>query len=203
MGFSWGTADSQPYTPHFNYNQYAKPTNSLEATMYSNQEASELAFNTSSTFQPQGISRPRVNTSIRPVAAQRSTSFMAADHGSREVNEPHYGSFMMSPTSVISAHVATSAPGDLHQQRLREMSLENEAATSTSLAPESVIDDDEELLSPSDAAAAKNIEDEQGKIARSHPLYQAQPDDSGKYHCPNEGKPGCNHKPTPLKCNYE
>lgn len=63
--------------------------------------------------------------------------------------------------------------------------------------------DEDELLSPSDAAAAKDMEDEQGQIARSHPLYQAQPDDNGKYHCPNEGKAGCNHKPTPLKCNYE
>ena len=47
------------------------------------------------------------------------------------------------------------------------------------------------------------MEEEQGKLARSHPLYNAQSDEDGKYHCPNEGKAGCNHKPTPLKCNYE
>lgn len=28
-----------------------------------------------------------------------------------------------------------------------------------------------------------------------------QPD--GLFHCPWEGKPGCNHKPEKLKCNYE
>jgi hypothetical protein len=80
-------------------------------------------------------------------------------------------------------------------------SLEQEDTMSNSLTAHSVADE-AELLSP-DAAAAKEMEEEQGKIARSHPLYQAQPDEGGKYHCPNEGKPGCSHKPTPLKCNYE
>lgn len=95
-------------------------------------------------------------------------------------------------------HLSSNNPS-LSDHRL---SIEIETIPSTSPMGESPLDDDE-LLSPSDAAAAKDMEEEQGQIARSHPLYQAQPDDSGKYHCPNEGKPGCNHKPTPLKCNYE
>jgi hypothetical protein len=73
---------------------------------------------------------------------------------------------------------------------------------STSLTAQSLNDEDD-LLSPADAAEAKTMEEEQGKLARSHILYQAQADADGKYHCPNEGKSGCNHKPTPLKCNYE
>jgi hypothetical protein len=40
--------------------------------------------------------------------------------------------------------------------------------------------------------------------ARDHPLYQnVTPKADGLYHCPWEGKDGCQHKPEKLKCNYE
>jgi hypothetical protein len=58
------------------------------------------------------------------------------------------------------------------------------------------------MMSQADAAETK-LEEERTKVARSHPLYQKLPDKDGKYHCPEEGKPGCGHKPTPLKCNYD
>jgi hypothetical protein len=64
------------------------------------------------------------------------------------------------------------------------------------------LDDNEDILSQSEAADTK-LEEERTKVARSHPLYQQTPDKDGKYHCPEEGKTGCNHKPTSLKCNYE
>ena len=60
----------------------------------------------------------------------------------------------------------------------------------------------EDIQSPTDATEAK-LEEERTKVARSHVLYQQGPDKDGKYHCPEEGKPGCTHKPTPLKCNYD
>jgi hypothetical protein len=78
---------------------------------------------------------------------------------------------------------------------------DNDDTTSTSLPTQS-LDDNEESMSPSDAADIK-LEEERTKVARSHPLYQQLPDKDGKYHCPEEGKTGCSHKPTPLKCNYE
>jgi hypothetical protein len=68
--------------------------------------------------------------------------------------------------------------------------------------PHHSTDDNEEIMSPSDAAETK-LEEERTKVARNHPLYQQMPDTDGKYHCPEEGKTGCSHKPTPLKCNYE
>lgn len=40
------------------------------------------------------------------------------------------------------------------------------------------------------------------RLARSHELYTANPDEDGKYHCPKEGEAGCSHAPTSLKCNY-
>ena len=78
-----------------------------------------------------------------------------------------------------------------------------EDSSSTSLAAQSV--NDEDIMSPSDAANAAEIklEEERTKVARSHPLYQQLPDKNGKYHCPEEGKTGCSHKATSLKCNYE
>ena len=78
---------------------------------------------------------------------------------------------------------------------------DNEDTTSTSIPTQS-LDDNEEAMSPSDAAETK-LEEERTKVARSHPLYQQLPDKDGKYHCPEEGKTGCSHKPTALKCNYE
>lgn len=78
---------------------------------------------------------------------------------------------------------------------------DNDDTTSTSVPTQS-LDDNEEIMSPSDAADIK-LEEERTKVARSHPLYQQLPDKDGKYHCPEEGKTGCSHKPTPLKCNYE
>ena len=40
--------------------------------------------------------------------------------------------------------------------------------------------------------------------ARDHPLYHnVTPKTDGLYHCPWEGKDGCQHKPEKLKCNYE
>jgi hypothetical protein len=78
---------------------------------------------------------------------------------------------------------------------------ETEETTSNSHPPQS-LDENEEVMSASDAADIK-LEEERTKVARSHPLYQQLPDKDGKYHCPEEGKAGCTHKPTPLKCNYE
>jgi hypothetical protein len=68
--------------------------------------------------------------------------------------------------------------------------------------PTQSLEENEEIMSPTDAAEIK-LEEERTKVARSHPLYQQSPDKDGKYHCPEEGKAGCSHKPTPLKCNYE
>lgn len=46
-------------------------------------------------------------------------------------------------------------------------------------------------------------ESEEGRH-RSHPLYAAEPQADGLFHCPYKAKdPNCPHKPTKLKCNYE
>jgi hypothetical protein len=78
---------------------------------------------------------------------------------------------------------------------------DNEDAASNSLPTQS-LEEHEDVMSPADAAETK-LEEERTKVARSHPLYNQLPDKNGKYHCPEEGKAGCSHKPTPLKCNYE
>lgn len=60
-----------------------------------------------------------------------------------------------------------------------------------------------ELYAQADSVSGQNAEDADGKKARTHSLYQATPGDDELYHCPHEGQPGCGHKPTKLKCNYE
>lgn len=78
---------------------------------------------------------------------------------------------------------------------------DTEDSTATSLALQS-LNGHEDVQSPTDVTEAK-LEEERTKVARSHVLYQQGPDKDGKYHCPEEGKPGCAHKPTSLKCNYD
>jgi hypothetical protein len=78
---------------------------------------------------------------------------------------------------------------------------ENEDSTSTSAAAQSM-NGQEDVHSPVDAAEAR-LEEERTKVARSDILYQRGPSKDGKYHCPEEGKPGCTHQPTSLKCNYD
>ncbi|KAI9840609.1 MAG: hypothetical protein M1837_001505 [Sclerophora amabilis] len=66
------------------------------------------------------------------------------------------------------------------------------------------INENKVLGSPSgqDHRPRASDETEMG-VARNHPLYQASPKDDGLFHCPYEGADGCNHKPAPLKCNYD
>ncbi|KAF2278732.1 uncharacterized protein EI97DRAFT_217765 [Westerdykella ornata] len=194
MTFPWGTSDSQSLTSPLGFNSFNKSPISIDAALYSNHDLSESIFNTPPQFQRGSISRPRLDTSTRPAAARKSSSYISEEHVMRRqsANDAGFGSLAMSPTSAISAHALSAL----------DANAEKEETASTSLTAQSIGDEDE-LLSPSDAAAVKNLEEEQGKIARSHPLYQAQPHKDGKYHCPNEGKPGCTHKPTPLKCNYD
>ncbi|KAF2269847.1 hypothetical protein CC78DRAFT_564528 [Lojkania enalia] len=200
-GYQWGIADAQPFSGPFNFALYSRPSHSIDGSLFSSQDQAEMMFNTS--VQPQRqISRPRVDTSVRPVSV-RHTSYNTNQQGTRRLstNEPGFGTFI-SPASAISTQLPNVAVGDFDQQQREEPRADNEEMASTSLAAQSINDDDE-ILSASDALEAKHMEEEQSKVARSHPLYQAQPDEDGKYHCPNEGKPGCNHKPTPLKCNYD
>ncbi|KAF2743403.1 hypothetical protein M011DRAFT_220612 [Sporormia fimetaria CBS 119925] len=214
MGF-WNNGDNQTMATPLNFNTYIRSPLNVDAAIYPGQESPELVF---AQPQPQrSIARPRIDTSARPSIARKSSSFVSHQQASRRLSgDPAYGGLVMSPASVISTHLPSAATAEFEQRQMFEAkyvcqslasmiltlcSADFEGATPSSVG-QSVLDDDD-VLSPSDEAAAKDIEEEQGKIARSHPLYQAQPDESGKYHCPQEGKPGCNHKPTPLKCNYE
>jgi hypothetical protein len=55
-----------------------------------------------------------------------------------------------------------------------------------------------DVMSPSEMMLEEPM-----KSTRSDALYQQLPDKDGIYHCPEEGKSKCNHKPTLLKCRYE
>jgi hypothetical protein len=195
MAFPFNLNESQAFAPQFSFTHYPKSTHSFDNPLYSSQE--ELMFNIPAPPQRQ-MSKPRIDTSVRPTALRNSSSYNSQSSRRQSANEVGFP-YVMSPTSAISAQLQSATPTDFEHQQSFDARAEKEETASTSLA----IDDEDELLSPSDAAELKSMEEEQGKVARSHPLYQAQPDDSGKYHCPKEGQAGCNHKPTPLKCNYE
>jgi hypothetical protein len=113
MGSQWGTADFQTFQSPF-FTSYPKSTHSLETEMYSTQDASELMF----PHPPQRqMSRPRVDTTIRPTAVRSASSF-SANPRRPSINEPNFGAFVMSPTSAVSAHLPSVAQGDYEQQSL-------------------------------------------------------------------------------------
>jgi hypothetical protein len=116
----------------------------------------------------------------RPAAVRNSSSYTLQEDSRRtSAHDANFGAFVGTPTSTTSVHFP------------QVVEFEDNKS-----------DDNEDVLSQSEAAETK-LEEERTKVARSHPLYQQTPDKDGKYHCPEEGKTGCNHKPTGLKCNYE
>ncbi|KAF2710154.1 hypothetical protein K504DRAFT_252767 [Pleomassaria siparia CBS 279.74] len=177
MGFQqWGTATPQPFHNAFIFTPHPRPAHNLDTAMYQN-EPNEMFFN---GLQP--ASRPLLDASVRTVSSGSSFTTHEASHPNP---------IMMSPSTAL-----------VDFEQLLEARTDKEETVLTSLAAKSIADE-EDLLSPRDAAEAKNMEEEQGKAARSHKLYQAQPDASGQYHCPQEGQQGCTHRPTNLKCNYD
>ncbi|KAL6708624.1 hypothetical protein ACN47E_002605 [Coniothyrium glycines] len=152
-----------------------------------------------SAVQPQ---RQWNNTSFdaheRPSVVRSSSSYTAHDDSRRASAPENFGAFVGTPTSTQSVHFVQGV--EYEQPRFVESRNDTEEANSVTL-PVS-LDDNEDIMSQSEAAETK-LEEERTKVARSHPLYQQLPDKDNKYHCPEEGKTGCNHKPTALKCNYD
>jgi hypothetical protein len=129
------------------------------------------------------------DASDRPTMVRNSSSYTLQEESRRaSAHDANFGAFVGTPTSAASVHFP--------QADIRN----DEDSKSTSLAQS--LDDNDDILSQSETAETK-LDEERTKVARSHPLYQQTPDKDGKYHCPEEGKPGCTHKPTALKCNYE
>ncbi|KAF2502412.1 hypothetical protein BU16DRAFT_7803 [Lophium mytilinum] len=177
--------------------------------MYANQEGNSNAFSMSMNA-PQ--SRPRTRrphvdtTSTSDADAMRSSTPLSAERRV-SVTDQMFQSFVMSPTSSVLSmpQRASVAESDFTEQSSFNK-IENDASIDDSIAAPSVKDDefDDDIFSPSQSSAAQaSLEEAEGKLARTHPLYQAQPQEDELYHCPNEGQAGCTHKPTKLKCNYD
>lgn len=199
-------------------------TPTSNASMSSQWAASELqnapfAFTSYPTGMMFGPSQQEWNTTPyeateRPSVMRSSSSYTAQDDSRRASAPDNFGAFVATPTSTTSVHFPQNVEFDQsrfldtryvypHNQSgatLIDCRNENEEPSATSHLQS--VEDNEDILSQSEAAETK-LEEERTKVARSHPLYQRLPDKDGKYHCPEEGKPGCTHKPTPLKCNYD
>jgi hypothetical protein len=164
----------------------------------SGQSPAEMMFSTTSSSQ-----RPWSNSHFdgeRPTILRTSSSYTLPQESRRtSAHDTTFGAFVATPTSTTSVHFPHNV--DFDQSRLLDSRAGNEDRTSTS-APAPSVDENEDVMSASDAAEIK-LEEERTKVARSHPLYSKQPGTDGKYHCPEEGNAGCTHKPTALKCNYE
>ncbi|UPX17473.1 uncharacterized protein EKO05_0007825 [Ascochyta rabiei] len=202
MGFAnYSTGQDFSLYPTSNISQF-NPTSAVNVwgpvaapynfTSYST-ESNETMFNTAAPVQRQW-------NNVRPAPVRSSSSYFTQQAARRTPShDASFNAFVASPTSTASVQLHQA--GDFEQTQYVDQRNETEDSTSTSLAPQSLTGH-EDVQSPIDAAEAK-LEEERTKVARSHVLYQQGPDKDGKYHCPEEGKPGCTHKPTPLKCNYD
>ncbi|KAF2817653.1 uncharacterized protein BDZ99DRAFT_405449 [Mytilinidion resinicola] len=177
--------------------------------MYANQEGTSNAFGMSmnAPHSRPRVRRPQVDTtSTSDADAVRSSTPLSA--GRRvSITDQMFQSFVMSPTSSVLSmpQRASIAESDFTEQSSFNKT-ENNVSFDDSVTAPSVKDDDfdDDIFSPSQSSAAQaSLEEAEGKLARTHPLYQAQPKEDELYHCPNEGQAGCTHKPTKLKCNYD
>lgn len=182
---------------------------------YPTQSPAELMFSAPAPSQRQW-GNSHFESVERPNAVRSSSSYtLPQDSRRTSAHDTNFGAFVATPTSTTSVQFPQSVEFDqtrLLDSRYEDLSVffpccpnnirnENDDTVSTS-NPAHMLEENDETLSASDAAEIK-LEEERTKVARSHPLYQQLPDKDGKYHCPEEGKAGCSHKPTPLKCNYE
>ncbi|KAL5119886.1 hypothetical protein ACEQ8H_002248 [Pleosporales sp. CAS-2024a] len=165
---------------------------------YSAQSPVDLMFNAPTPLQRQWSS-DHYDTAERPTPMRSSSSYTLPQNSrGRSANDSNFGAFDATPLSTNSVQFPQV---EFDQSKLVDLRNEIEETTTTS-QPAQSLDDIEDTLSVSDTAESK-LEEERTKVARSHPLYQQLADKDGKYHCPEEGKAGCSHKPTPLKCNYD
>ncbi|KAL1655511.1 hypothetical protein SLS61_001975 [Didymella pomorum] len=173
----WSPVDSQ-YQNAYNFTSY--PTDS-----------NETMFTTATPLHRQW-------SHVRPTPVRCSSSYTAHQPSRRtSSNDAGFNAFVASPTSTVSVQLPQAV--DFEQTQYVQKN-DTEESASTSLEPQSA-NGHEDIQSPTDAEV--KLEEERTKVARSHALYQQGPDKDGKYHCPEEGKTGCTHKPTPLKCNYD
>lgn len=114
------------------------------------------------------------------------------------------GSDVLSPASTV---VTTQFPmfhgGSEYgeEQGFMPMATSESMMESTTVSAAKYDDVDEEDAEQD--AARKSSEEAEVKLARTHPLYQAQPQADEMYHCPFEGQANCQHRSTKLKCNYD
>ncbi|KAF2867607.1 hypothetical protein BDV95DRAFT_610523 [Massariosphaeria phaeospora] len=202
----WPVADNQAYYTPESF-PYAPTTHVHPSTFFANSTPVEGIYKSPTVPQPP-MNTAQMDLPVRPENPRHCSSFTNQQQSRRtSANDVGFGAFVPSPISVVSSQITQMSGFEQQQhQEQQQKSVafkhERKETTLTPLATQSLGDDDE-VLSPDDAAQAKVMEEEQGKIARSHALYQAKPDVAGIYHCPHEGNPACNHKPTTLKCNYD
>jgi hypothetical protein len=196
MSMQWGNADSQYQNSAFNL-----PTYPMGQPMFNNITPAQRQWGGAHI----ATERP---TSVR------TSSFTAAQNSRRTPShDAGFAAFVASPVSTASVQLPQVDFEQQYQdQRYDDLfplschstnisRVDNEDSTITSTGAQS-LNEQEDTLSLGDASETR-FDEERTKVARNHPLYQQGPDKDGKYHCPEEGKAGCTHKPTSLKCNYD
>ncbi|KKY25578.1 putative zinc finger domain-containing protein [Diplodia seriata] len=194
---SWAS-ESQSYSAPFVSGSIDAPSTFLHRqSSYPSRTVSQPYFAQYPTY---GIDSMISNTQSMPEQRRRPT-LQHSDSRSR-----FEGSDILSPAStVMTSQFPVFNGGSEYGEEPSFMSMagsENmmESATIQPSAMSNADMDDEEAEQD---AARKSSEEAEVKLARTHPLYQAQPQADEMYHCPFEGQANCQHRSTKLKCNYD
>ncbi|KAH7050171.1 hypothetical protein B0J12DRAFT_740442 [Macrophomina phaseolina] len=124
----------------------------------------------------------------------------------RSDSKPRFeGSEVLSPASTVMTSQFPMFHGGSEygeEQSFMPMNTSESMMESATVQPSTMNAHDEDEEAEQDAAR-KSSEEAEVKLARTHPLYQAQPSSDEMYHCPFEGQANCQHRATKLKCNYD
>ncbi|KAI9835033.1 MAG: hypothetical protein M1819_002585 [Sarea resinae] len=161
-------------------------------------ESSATSYNTQSSF-----------SALLP--SSRRSSITQAGEGTLHTNpreSPSVANFpdltMKEASKVTPSSLPSNRAGSFTSAKMNGPARRRQRAGGTSPVAELAGPDDVSILSTSSATVVARSGDEMEiGPARDHPLYQATLHEDGLYHCAYEGREGCMHRPTKLKCNYD
>lgn len=217
--FASGSIDA-PAT--FLHRQNSYPSRAVSQPFFAQYPAygiDSMISNTQSVPEQRRVRSPfdRVRATARPADVQRPT----LQHSD---SKPRFeGSDILSPASTVMTsqfpvfHGGSeygeepsfmSMAGLVHRRVLAPMSADDFISSdnmmeSATVQPSAMSNADIDEEEAEHDAARKSSEEAEVKLARTHPLYSAQPQADDMYHCPFEGQANCQHKATKLKCNYD
>lgn len=173
---------------------------------YPSSYAHSSAAPSETDYAQTGGSKPKYYSGQAPKSSRRDSARSVAQPQVQYTDSTYYSSATMSPTMDMEFFPTYPQSGhDFNQDYLMYDSPSADTLFE-STAPDIYSSMDQaDPESPNASSDAETSGSSNGSIIppRSHPLYNASPQDDGLYHCPYAATEDCGHEPKMLKCEYE